>query len=111
MPDTAEGLVNTLSEVNWLSMLGGGVGIHIDIRSADDKSVGVMPHLKIYDAACLELTVRAEHAEVLMQLSFLWIIPTSFQFLEMRKPTGDKKYQNIKSAPWSLYFRQIHALD
>lgn len=53
MQDTAEGLVNTLSEVNWLSMLGGGVGIHVDIRSADDKSVGVMPHLKIYDAACL----------------------------------------------------------
>ena len=49
--NTAEGLVNTLSEVNWLSMLGGGVGIHVDIRSADDKSVGVMPHLKIYDAA------------------------------------------------------------
>ena len=36
MQDTAEGLVNTLSEVNWLSMLGGGVGIHVDIRSADD---------------------------------------------------------------------------
>ena len=26
MDDSAEGLVNTLSEVNWLSMLGGGVG-------------------------------------------------------------------------------------
>ena len=29
LDDSAEGLVNTLSEVNWLSMLGGGVGIEI----------------------------------------------------------------------------------
>ena len=28
--DSAEGLVDTLSETNWLSMLGGGVGIGID---------------------------------------------------------------------------------
>ena len=45
--DTAEGLVENLSETNWLSMLGGGVGIGFGIRSADDKSTGVMPHLKI----------------------------------------------------------------
>ena len=50
LDDSAEGLVDTLSEVNWLSMLGGGVGIGIGIRSADDISVGVMPHLRTYDA-------------------------------------------------------------
>ena len=103
MPDTAEGLVNTLSEVNWLSMLGGGVGIHIDIRSADDKSVGVRPHLKIYDAACLAYrqgrTRRGSYA------AFLSVDhPDIVQFLEMRKADGRPKYQNIKSAPWSLYF-------
>jgi len=43
--DTAEGLVENLSETNWLSMLGGGVGIGFGIRSADDKSTGVMLHL------------------------------------------------------------------
>ena len=32
--DTAEGLVDNLSETNWLSMLGGGVGIGFGIRSA-----------------------------------------------------------------------------
>ena len=53
MEDSAEGLVDTLSEVNWLSMLGGGVGIGFGIRSADDKSTGVMPHLKMYDASSL----------------------------------------------------------
>jgi ribonucleoside-diphosphate reductase alpha chain len=51
--DTAEGLVDNLSETNWLSMLGGGVGIGFGIRSADDKSTGVMPHLKMYDASSL----------------------------------------------------------
>jgi ribonucleoside-diphosphate reductase alpha chain len=92
MQDSAAGLVDTLSEVNTLSMLGGGVGIGVDIRSADDKSVGVMPHLKIYDASCLAYRqgktrrgsyaayLRIDHPDVLM-------------FLEMRKPTGD---QNIK---------------
>jgi ribonucleotide reductase alpha subunit len=51
--DTAEGLVDNLSETNWLSMMGGGVGIGFGIRSADDKSTGVMPHLKMYDASSL----------------------------------------------------------
>ena len=34
--DTAEGLVDNLSETNWLSMLGGGVGIGFGIRAADE---------------------------------------------------------------------------
>lgn len=93
MDDSAEGLVDTLSEVNWLSMLGGGVGIHVGIRSADEKSVGVMPHLKVYDAACLAYrqgsTRRGSYA------AFLDIShPDIIQFIEMRKPTGD---QNMKA--------------
>jgi len=47
MDDSAEGLVDNLSETNWLSMYGGGVGVHVGIRNGDDKSTGVMPHLKI----------------------------------------------------------------
>ena len=53
LDDSAEGLVDTYGEVSWLSMLGGGVGIHVGIRGADEKSVGVMPHLKTYDAGSL----------------------------------------------------------
>jgi len=53
MHDSSEGLVDTLSETNWLSMLGGGVGIGLGIRASDEKSTGIMPHLKIYDASCL----------------------------------------------------------
>jgi len=86
--DTAEGLVENLSETNWLSMFGGGVGIGFGIRSADDKSTGVMPHLKIYDASSLAYrqgrTRRGSYAAYL-DISHPDIIP----FLEMRKPTGD----------------------
>jgi ribonucleoside-diphosphate reductase alpha chain len=91
--DTAEGLVNTLSETNWLSMLGGGVGIGFGIRSADEKSVGIMPHLKTYDASCLAYrqgrTRRGSYA------AYLDIDHPDIElFLEMRKPTGD---QNIRA--------------
>ena len=86
--DTAEGLVENLSETNWLSMLGGGVGIGFGIRSSDDKSTGVMPHLKTYDASCLAYrqgrTRRGSYATYL-DISH----PDVLMFLEMRKPTGD----------------------
>jgi len=86
--DSAEGLVENLSETNWLSMLGGGVGIGFGIRSADDKSTGVMPHLKIYDASSLAYrqgrTRRGSYAAYL-DVSH----PDIISFLEMRKPTGD----------------------
>ena len=89
LDDSAEGLVDCLSEVNWLSMLGGGVGIGIGIRSADDKSVGVMPHLRTYDASSLAYrqgrTRRGSYAAYL-DVSH----PDILIFLEMRKPTGDQ---------------------
>jgi len=86
--DTAEGLSNTLSETNWLSMLGGGVGIGFGIRSASDKSTGVMPHLKIYDSSCLAYrqgTTRRGSYAAYLDISH----PDIINFLEMRKPTGD----------------------
>ena len=87
--DTAEGLVDNLSETNWLSMLGGGVGIGFGIRAADEKSTGVMPHLKIYDASSLAYrqgrTRRGSYAAYL-DVSH----PDIIGFLEMRKPTGDQ---------------------
>jgi ribonucleoside-diphosphate reductase alpha chain len=92
--DTAEGLVENLSETNWLSMLGGGVGIGFGIRSADDKSTGVMPHLKIYDASSLAYrqgrTRRGSYAAYL-DISH----PDIISFLEMRKPTGDQNMRTL----------------
>jgi ribonucleoside-diphosphate reductase alpha chain len=86
--DSAEGLVDCLAEVNWLSMLGGGIGIGLGIRSADDKSTGIMPHLRTYDASSLAYrqgrTRRGSYAAYL-DVSH----PDVPIFLEMRKPTGD----------------------
>jgi len=94
LDDSAEGLVNTLAEVNWLSMLGGGVGIGIGIRSADDKSVGIMPHLRTYDASSLAYrqgsTRRGSYAAYL-DISH----PDILLFLEMRKPTGDPNMRTL----------------
>jgi ribonucleoside-diphosphate reductase alpha chain len=92
--DSSAGLVDTLSEVNWLSMLGGGVGIGVGIRSADDKSVGVMPHLRTYDASSLAYrqgrTRRGSYAAYL-DISH----PDILIFLEMRKPTGDPNMRTL----------------
>ena len=94
LDDSAEGLVDTYGEVSWLSMLGGGVGIHVGIRGADEKSVGVMPHLKTYDAGSLAYrqgrTRRGSYA------AFLDINhPDIITFMEMRKPTGDQNFRTL----------------
>lgn len=93
LADTSESLVDNLSETNWLSMMGGGVGTHVRIRGSDTKSVGVMPHLKTYDSSTLAYrqgsTRRGSYA---MYLDVNH--PDIIQFLEMRKPTGD---QNMKA--------------
>jgi ribonucleoside-diphosphate reductase alpha chain len=94
--DSAEGLVDCQAEVNWLSMLGGGIGIGVGIRSADDKSVGVMPHLRTYDTSCLAYrqgsTRRGSYAAYL-DINH----PDIVQFLDMRRATGDQnmRCQNL----------------
>jgi len=86
--DTAAGLVDSLSETNWLSMMGGGVGLGVGMRATDEKSTGVMAHIKTYDACSLAYrqgkTRRGSYAAYL-DVSHPDIIP----FIEMRKPTGD----------------------
>jgi len=88
IPDSAEGLVSSISEAAWLSMSGGGVGLGLGIRSEDDKSVGVMPHLKTYEALSLAyrqgVTRRGTFAAYL-DISH----PNIVQFIDMRKATGD----------------------
>lgn len=86
--DTTRGLIDNLSETNLLSTLGGGVGIGFGIRSQDEKSVGIIPHLKTYDMSSLAYkqgsTRRGSYAAYL-DISHPEIVP----FLEIRKPTGD----------------------
>jgi ribonucleoside-diphosphate reductase alpha chain len=75
-------------------MLGGGVGIGVGIRSSDDKSVGVMPHLRTYDASSLAYrqgsTRRGSYAAYL-DINH----PDIISFLEMRKPTGDPNLRTM----------------
>lgn len=86
--DTATGLVDSLAETNWLSMMGGGVGLGVRVRSSDEKSTGIMAHMKTYDACSLAYrqgTTRRGSYAAYLDISHPDIIP----FLEMRKPTGD----------------------
>lgn len=88
IPDTSDGLLDTLEEVCALSMAGGGVGLGIGIRAEDEKSVGVMPHMKVYEAASLAYrqgkTRRGTFAAYL-DIDHPNIVP----HIEMRKETGD----------------------
>lgn len=92
--DSAEGLTDTQYETNWLSMLGGGVGIHVGIRSSDDKSTGVMSHLKTYDSnsmAYRQGKTRRGSTAAYLDISH----PDIVQFIEMRKPTGDPDLRTL----------------
>ena len=81
-------------EMMLLAKHGGGVGIGVGIRSSDDKSVGVMPHLRTYDASSLAYrqgrTRRGSYATYL-DISH----PDILLFLEMRKPTGDPNLRTL----------------
>ena len=98
--DTKEGLVSCASETSWLSMLGGGVGIYMGNRSPDEKSTGVMSHLKGYDAGCL--SYRQTESRRGSIAAFLDIDhPEVIQFLSMRDPIGgdaNKKCFNLNNA-------------
>jgi ribonucleoside-diphosphate reductase alpha chain len=88
--DSKEGLVDTQSETNWLSMMGGGVGVYWGIRGQDEKSVGVIPHMKIYDDSTLAYkqgTTRRGSYAMYLDISH----PDIIEFLEMRKETGDPR--------------------
>jgi ribonucleoside-diphosphate reductase alpha chain len=87
--DSKEGLVDALSETNWLSMLGGGVGVYFGTRGADEKSVGVLPHMGVYDRSSLAYkqgTTRRGSYAMYLDISH----PDITEFLEMRKETGDQ---------------------
>lgn len=89
VPDSKEGLVDTLSETNWLSMLGGGVGVYFGTRGADEKSVGVIPHMATYDRSSLAYkqgTTRRGSYAMYLDISH----PDIIEFLDMRKETGDQ---------------------
>lgn len=92
--DSKEGLIDALSETNWLSMLGGGVGVYFGTRGADEKSVGVIPHMAVYDRSCLAYkqgTTRRGSYAMYLDISH----PDIIEFLDMRKETGDQNRRGL----------------
>lgn len=87
IPDTREGLVKARAETSWLSMLGGGVGVYAGMRSVDEKSTGVMAHMKGYDADS-----KAYKQGETRRGSFASYLPIDhpeiLNFIDMRNPVG-----------------------
>jgi len=101
IPDTKEGLTETRTETAWLSMMGGGVGVYTGNRSPDEKSTGVMAHLKGYDADTLsykQKESRRGSIAAYMDVNH----PEIKQFITMRDPAGggdiNKKCFNLNNA-------------
>ena len=87
IPDNKAGLVETRSEAEWLSMLGGGVGVYASNRSPDEKSTGVMAHLQGYDADTVAYRQTATRRGSMA--AYLDILhPEQHAFMQMRDPTA-----------------------
>lgn len=99
-PDTKEGLVESSSESRWLSMMGGGVGVYMGNRAPDEKSTGVMAHLRGYDADALAYKqTESRRGSIAAYLDIDH--PEILSFIEMRNPTGgdvNKKCFNLNNA-------------
>lgn len=100
IPDKKEGLVEGRKETAWLSMMGGGIGIGMANRSPDEKSTGVMSHLKGYDADAL--AYKQSHSRRGSIAAYLDIDhPEIKSFISCRNPVGgdtNKKCFNLNNA-------------
>ncbi len=98
--DTKESLVQARTEAAWLSMMGGGVGLSVANRSPDEKSTGVMSHLRGYDADTLSYKQTATRRGSMA--AYLAVDhPEIMSFISMRNPIGgdqNKKCYNINNA-------------
>lgn len=98
--DDKKSLVETRSETEWLSMLGGGVGVWFGNRSPDEKSTGVMAHAAGYDADTLAYKQKESRRGSIA--AYLDIDhPEIMQFIQMRDPVGgdhNKKCFNLNNA-------------
>lgn len=98
--DNKKALVETRSETEWLSMLGGGVGVWFANRSPDEKSTGVMAHAAGYDADTLAYKqTKSRRGSIAAYLDVDH--PEILNFIQMRDPVGgdaNKKCFNLNNA-------------
>ena len=88
VPDSVQGLVEHHSETAWLSVKGGGVGGHwSDVRGVTEKSVGVLPMLKVTDAqmtAYKQGKTRKGSYAAYLDIDH----PDVIEFINFKLPTG-----------------------
>lgn len=87
IPDTKEGLIASATETRCISMNGGGIGIFPSMRSPDEKSTGVMAHMRGYDADALsykQTESRRGSIASYMDIDH----PEILSFMDMRNPVG-----------------------
>lgn len=100
IPDNKKGIVEARTETAWLSMMGGGVGVYAANRSPDEKSTGVMSHLRGYDADTLSYRQTASRRGSIA--AYVDVTHPEIQsFIQMRNPVGgdaNKKCFNLNNA-------------
>jgi ribonucleoside-diphosphate reductase alpha chain len=97
--DTKEGLVTAKTETNWLSMLGGGIGLSMRNRAPDEKSTGIMAHLRGYDADTLSMKQTSTRRGSIAAYADIEH-PEIMNFISMRNPIGgdqNKKCFNLNN--------------
>ena len=95
--DTKESLLNKSTETRMLSMLGGGVGLNFSIRPRGEKSTGIFPHLKTYDADTIAWKQGSTRRGAIAAYSDI-NHPEIQEFISVRDPFGgdiNRKSLNI----------------
>lgn len=92
LPDNLEKIISTLSEVNNLSVCGGGVSIKIGLRSPSEKSMGAIAHIKTYDSCVMAYKQGSRRGSYAIYMDINH--PEINQFIDLRRSTGD---YNIRS--------------
>lgn len=101
--DSKKGLVDALSETNWLSMMGGGVGVYWNVRGQDEKSVGVIPHMKVYDDSSLAFkqgTCYHPNTEVLTNIGFVTFKQAAEQNLKVLQVNDQGQSTFVYPTEW-----------
>ena len=99
--DSIDGIYDTLKDCAKISKWAGGIGLHIHnvrsngstIHGTSGKSTGIIPMLKVFNATAryvnqggkrngsIAIYIQPDHPDI-------------YDFLEMRKNTGDEEYKN-----------------
>lgn len=100
VPDTIQGQFDTDSEMARLSVAGGGVGLHFDMRGVTNKSPGAIPYAHVMDANIMyykQGETRKGSVACYLDISH----PDILEFVGIRKPSGgdpNRKAFNIHNA-------------